>query len=279
MSALLHVVGTTTTPCAAQSLGQLPTDCECFTRANLFVASANGAKIDRHFHFESSETSNVEALREAVELQLDPKWVTEGAPAGLLDDIVDQVSSEIRRRQSLDAEAAIRKLVCRARWSEACRSPSQFQSPSPSQSQSLSLDSRSGSSSSSARDATLELDLGKHLSASCIALLAAVAQGASTIADLAAVRHDGRRCLRRLSPRIPAERDGEGEIWAFQLFEPTYCEQLNEIVSAYASACYDTKVRGDIDLMGGSLVGSSWSVIMVCRHGLSSWSVGHLPIG
>ena len=152
-------------------LGQLPTDCACFFRANFFVASAAGAELNQHFHFSEAETRDPDAFREAIILQLGEHAASDEE---LVEAVLAQIEKELRRRTALDTDAAARKATCSKLWSDAC--------------------------AAAGRDVNLALDVRK-LAPACVALLR-YRDGASTPADLERVRVDGRPCLERVSSDV-----------------------------------------------------------------------------
>ena len=77
-------------------LGQLPTDCACFFRANFFVASAAGAELNQHFHFSEAETRDPDAFREAIILQL-------GEHAASDEELVEAVLAQIEKELKLQS--------------------------------------------------------------------------------------------------------------------------------------------------------------------------------
>ena len=211
-------------------LGQLPTDCACFFRANFFVASAAGAELNQHFHFSEAETRDPDAFREAIILQLGEHAASDEE---LVEAVLAQIEKELRRRTALDTDAAARKATCSKLWSDAC--------------------------AAAGRDVNLALDVRK-LAPACVALLRAIRDGASTPADLERVRVDGRPCLERVS----------SDVWAFELFDPPTCAAMGERFGAWSAACRGAKGRPNSMNRNGLLLDeagwtSSFSDVLLAR--------------
>ena len=222
----------TTAGCPSPAvLGQLPTDCTCFFRANLFVASAAGADLNQHFHFSDAEIRDPDAFREAVILQLGEHAASDDE---LVEDVLAQIEKELRRRAALDTDASARKAACSKLWSDACAAAGR-------------------------RDVELAVDV-RELAPACVALLRAVRDGASTPADLERVHVDGRPCLERLS----------SDVWAFELFDPRSCEAMSARFDAWSAACRGAKGRPNSMNRNGVLLDeagwtSSFSDVLLAR--------------
>jgi hypothetical protein len=158
--------------------GELPRDCDCFLRANFFVAAGG---LNRHFHFRSAaEVSNREALRSAVEDQLGER----------LQDHVEEcaaaISAEQARRAALDGSRAETRIRCSAIWDAHCSSNSSSSAPAVARLRRLLHESAvwkpppSSLSSSSSSSPSFSPLLSAALSPAARVLLEAVARGAST---------------------------------------------------------------------------------------------------
>lgn len=197
-----------------------------------------------------------DSLREAISLQLPQVPISHVGRTGIVDAVLDRVEKELERRHAQTCENGVaRKSKCALRWASATPHGS-LRSPSP---------------------------VLQGLTSAAVALLKTMGAygSAMTVEDLetlaveASVSTEGRQkaagrphmhvpCLRRISSSQAQDRDAQGgdeaAVWAFDLFDPLYCAELESLFQNWSIVCHDLKSQPNSMNRHGMLVEEAgWS--------------------